>query len=1258
MATTLSPGAVRLPMAHLSARVPWNDTDWTGRVCRDPGANHACTILRNVKENKDSDAEEADAGAAWGDLPRDRVPPCVFERGGFMRQKAFSIERTHRYSGGWTPSHAHFAPTVHRMPAYSVEATPFRWVMRGDVKAFAETWEIGYQPLLEEEADKHIKKTQETNWVQDHRNQLALLDSFFSALVPGRSLVFLYAKDVPLLEDRPAGTRILVGAGIVREVAAPVEWEYSGPGPIRSIMWERAVTHSIRSEFDEGFILPYQQLMAAPALAGEDLARFVAHAPADHFDEFSYVSELVAHDGAIGALLELARVVDLLPGVVDGPWDKVSAWIAARLADAWEWRGPYPGLGAALTAAGLDRGAVIAHRVTESMDAPSKDPWPLISEAIADGAANKGIAAGLVGRMAARAWERLRSNEDRFALVRLLARFSLTAAQARRLLDPATRGASGTSASDREVLSNPYQLFELDRGHLDAVGFPTIDRGLFPRDAAAQALLQIDPLPEPISEAADDRRVRAACVDILERAAEDGHTLLGEAGLRRRLASMDLDPGCDPNTDLFELAAEDFPPVLHETPLARDEGRGWQLARLAEVSALIGRDVATRIGAGPIDVDWNWRQAIDVVIGQPIEAGDTDEEEARSEKAEALKVLARSRIAALVGPAGTGKTTMLSALCSHPDIRSRGVLLLAPTGKARVQLGDKVGAKAQTLAQFLRKSHRWNDEFGYRISSDEKREGGFATVVVDEASMLTEEMLAALVDATTGVERLVLCGDHRQLPPIGPGRPFADLVAHIRESWSDGEETGGGVAELTVARRQKASYGGEKGQPDAGARDDLAVASWFALDGSSPAADEALARVLSGKGDGTLTVINWLDEDDLHRKLVEFLADDPELQITQGDADALKRSLGALGTYNGHASFEFGSGGAGAERWQVLSPVRSRPGGVAGLNRLVRRTWRAGDATKARRSYQLPPPVGADEILFHDKVMCVVNHRRSGYELTTRKSQDGEVANGEIGMAVWWQKSKGLKVEFSTQPGLQFTFWVSELNSDRERASETLELAYAVTVHKAQGSQFEITLVVVPNPCPLLSPELLYTALTRHRTRTVLFLQGDPQDLRLWASPLRSDTGRRLTCLFRPADPVQTSEGRTFDASHVHRTANGEPVCSKSEVIVANTLRSLGVDYLYEELLRMSDGSWRLPDFTIPRVGEPTIYWEHLGMLDKAGYRADWEAKLRWYNSHGILPWEDGGGIAGMLVRSSENQSSRGIDAQEIEQLARNVLKL
>ena len=62
----LSPGAVELPPHHLSVRVPWHDTDWTGRVCWQPGANHSCSVLKNIKERKIDVVEAEVAGTAVG----------------------------------------------------------------------------------------------------------------------------------------------------------------------------------------------------------------------------------------------------------------------------------------------------------------------------------------------------------------------------------------------------------------------------------------------------------------------------------------------------------------------------------------------------------------------------------------------------------------------------------------------------------------------------------------------------------------------------------------------------------------------------------------------------------------------------------------------------------------------------------------------------------------------------------------------------------------------------------------------------------------------------------------------------------------------------------------------------------------------------------------------------------------------------------------------------------------------------------------
>jgi len=66
--TKLSTGARQLPLRHLSIRVPWNDTDWTGRICRRPGDNVSCLILARIRETRDDAKETALASQSWKDL--------------------------------------------------------------------------------------------------------------------------------------------------------------------------------------------------------------------------------------------------------------------------------------------------------------------------------------------------------------------------------------------------------------------------------------------------------------------------------------------------------------------------------------------------------------------------------------------------------------------------------------------------------------------------------------------------------------------------------------------------------------------------------------------------------------------------------------------------------------------------------------------------------------------------------------------------------------------------------------------------------------------------------------------------------------------------------------------------------------------------------------------------------------------------------------------------------------------------------------
>ena len=162
-------------------------------------------------------------------------------------------------------------------------------------------------------------------------------------------------------------------------------------------------------------------------------------------------------------------------------------------------------------------------------------------------------------------------------------------------------------------------------------------------------------------------------------------------------------------------------------------------------------------------------------------------------------------------------------------------------------------------------------------------------------------------------------------------------------------------------------------------------------------------------------------------------------------------------------------------------------------------------------------------------------------------------------------------------------------------------------------------------------------------------MQGSLTAFQRLSSEQHSETASRLTSIFTPPKQVVIG-GKFLEESLIHRTARGEAVRSKSEVIIANLLHSKELDYGYEVPLEI-DGTTKYPDFTIEddNTGE-TYYWEHLGMLSDSRYRRGWDLKLAWFKENGILPRSDGGGERGTLI-TTEDSTDGGIDSSEVLQL-------
>ena len=171
----------------------------------------------------------------------------------FMAPFELNHEISHALAESSPVHHGHFQPTIQRRPQYSASIVPFFWLMRKNLNRFGDEFDIDVDEAREPELGFS------SNWVHEVNNQSALLECFAGHLKRKDSLCFFYAKLVPFIEET---NRILIGVGRVKEIGQLSEFDFHrNSDGRRAMIWDRPFQHTIDPSENDGFLLPYHELL-------------------------------------------------------------------------------------------------------------------------------------------------------------------------------------------------------------------------------------------------------------------------------------------------------------------------------------------------------------------------------------------------------------------------------------------------------------------------------------------------------------------------------------------------------------------------------------------------------------------------------------------------------------------------------------------------------------------------------------------------------------------------------------------------------------------------------------------------------------------------------------------------------------------------------------------------------------------------------------------------------------------------------------
>ena len=376
---------------------------------------------------------------------------------------------------------------------------------------------------------------------------------------------------------------------------------------------------------------------------------------------------------------------------------------------------------------------------------------------------------------------------------------------------------------------------------------------------------------------------------------------------------------------------------------------------------------------------------------------------------QAIREAATSGLLLITGGPGTGKTTILNGILELFGRMQLRTLLAAPTGRAANRLSEVTGDDASTIHRLLEAGI--DPATGKMFfARDEENPLKCDAVIVDEMSMVDVQLLHSLLRAIPQGKRLILVGDPDQLPPVGPGFPFGDMLrsgvlpsVRLTEIFRQAQKS------LIVMNAHRVNQGE---MPDL----KCVTSDFFFMRRNNEESVCSLVRDLC--------------------------------------ATRLPQNMGIP-----------------SDQIQVLSPTRKGAVGTVNLNRLLQAALNPPGPDKKERTF--------GDYLFRegDRVMQIRNNYDILWKKTDASMVGAGIFNGDVGIIQTIDTgAETLSVLFDDKVA-EYDF--TQLNE--------LEPAYAMTVHKSQGSEYRAVILTAWNGSPyLLSRSILYTAITRARELLVI----------------------------------------------------------------------------------------------------------------------------------------------------------------------------